>query len=147
MLNPRRWILWALLVGSVPACGDIGGGTTQTCVAITITYTGSKSGAAYLRVREADGGLIAGNAPSIQVLIWGETGALHCFGRNVNPGDIPFTAAAWIDVSGTGAANCSDVTSPNPQCQPSPSDPQALQSGVERFGQTTQIRLDVVDQP
>jgi hypothetical protein len=74
-----------------------------------------------------------------------ESGALHCFGRNVNPGDIPFTAVAWIDVSGTGAANCSDGS--NLQCQPSPSDPQAHQSGVERFGQTTTIHLDVVDPP
>jgi len=143
LANPRRWILSALLSGAIPSCG---GGSTQTCLAITVTYTGSKSGAAYLRVRESDGGVTAANAPSIQVLIWGLAGSVFCAGGSSRP-DTPFTATAWIDVSGAGAANCSDVTSPDPLCQPSPTDPQAHQSGVERFGQTTQIRLDVVDQP
>jgi hypothetical protein len=72
-----------------------------------------------------------------------ENGAAHCVGRG--PGDIPFAAAAWIDVSGASAANCADMSSP--QCQPSPTDPQAQQSGVERAGQTTQVRFDVVDPP
>jgi hypothetical protein len=35
----------------------------------------------------------------------------------------------------------------NPQCQPSPRDPQAQQSAVLRFGQLTRIRLDVADPP
>src|SRR6266478_3548085 len=87
----------------------------------------------------------SGNAASIQFLILAESGGVTCSGGSVNRGDIPLTATAWIDVSGAGAATCSDLH--NPQCQPSPSDSQAHQSAVLRFGQLTQIRLDVVDQP
>jgi len=87
---------------------------------------------------------LAANAPSIQFLILGESGAVQCAGF-ITPRDTPFTATAWIDVSGANPANCSDLS--NPQCQPLPSDPQASQSGVMLYGQTTQIRLDVVDPP
>ncbi len=142
MTNRHRYILWAVLLGALPSCGGDGTGG-NTCLAITVTYTGSKSGSAYLRIRFGDGGHISGNAPSIQVIMVAENGAAHCLVRG--PGDIPFTAAAWIDVSGASAANCADMSSP--QCQPSPADPQAQQSGVERFGQSTQVRLDVVDPP
>src|SRR6266852_5194179 len=88
---------------------------------------------------------IAGPEASIQDLMLVENGFVTCFGGSAH-GDIPFTGAVWIDVSGTAAANCS----PNvlaPQCQPALSDPQAHQSGVLRFGQLTQIRFDVVDPP
>jgi hypothetical protein len=147
VLSPRRrWIFSALLSGSLSWCGGIGGGTTQTCLGLTITYTGSKSGAAYLRI-ETDGGItIRGNGPSVQDMILAESGASHCI-RGGDPVDFPFTAAAWIDVAGTEATVCADLVHPNPQCQPSPTDPQAHQSGVERYGQTTQVRLDVVDPP
>jgi len=74
-----------------------------------------------------------------------ENGGVLCFGGGTRI-DIPFTGAAWIDVSGTSAANCSPSVL-SPQCQPSPTDPQAHQSGVLRFGQTAQFRLDVVDPP
>ena len=98
--------------------------------------------------RNDDGGhsfSSAGPQPSIQALMRVENGFVTCFGF-INPVDIPFTATVWIDVSGTSAANCSpNVLSP--QCQPAPSDPQAHQSAVLRYGQTTQIRLDVVDPP
>jgi hypothetical protein len=73
-----------------------------------------------------------------------ENGAAHCQ-LVLTPTDFPFTAAAWIDVSGASASNCADMSSP--QCQPSAADPQAQQSSVERFGQTTQVRLDLVDPP
>ena len=145
MSNVRERVIAALLVGFVSSCGDAGG-ETQTCVVIVITYTGSKSGVAYLRVNESDGGAIALNAPSIQDLISVESGnSRHCFGGSGRPDPLPFTASAWIDVSGAGAANCTDLT--NPLCQPSPTDPQAHQSGVERRGQTTRIQLDVLDPP
>jgi hypothetical protein len=152
--NPRRCILWALVgvVVGLPSCGSdnpqcppsCGGGSPQTCLELTITYAGAKSGAAYLRAA-TDGGLnIAGNAASIQFLILAESGGVTCH-RGGNPIDFPMAAAAWIDVSGTEAAICSDLR--NPQCQPSPSDPQAHQKVVLRFGQLTRMRLDVVDPP
>jgi len=61
--------------------------------------------------------------------------------------DIPLTAVAWIDVSGAGATLCADLQNLNPQCQPSPSDPQGHQTAVLRFGQTTIMHIDVVDPP
>jgi hypothetical protein len=81
---------------------------------------------------------------SIRFLIAVESGGVTCSGGG-QPIDIPLTATVWIDVSGTATANCSD--SHNPQCQPSPSDPQAHQSALLRFGQLTRISLDVVDPP
>src|SRR6267142_5349818 len=143
VLNPRRRIFWAVLLTALPSCG---GGSTQTCLAMTITYTGSKSGTAYIKVLSDDGGQsfsIAGPEPSIQLLMLAENGGVTCFGRNFNAGDIPLTGAVWIDASGTSAANCSPSVL-SPQCQPSASDPQAHQGGVLRFGQRTQIRFDVV---
>ena len=122
-----------------------GGGNPNTCVAIIVSYNGSKSGSAYLKVLFNNGasGAIYGNAPSIQLMMSAENGATHCSQRG--PGDIPFTAVAWIDVSGAGAANCADMS--NPQCQPASTDPQAHQSGVERYGATTQVHIDFVDPP
>src|SRR5438067_3033170 len=137
----RRWILWALLVGVLPSCGGRTSG--ETCLAVTVTYTGSKSGAAYYVIRFEDGGHDSASAPSIQVMM-ALNGFAHCAVR-LTGGDIPFTAAAWIDVSGDSPANCADMSTP--RCQPSPADPQAQQSGVERFRQTTQVRLDLVDPP
>jgi hypothetical protein len=55
------------------------------------------------------------------------------------------TGAVWIDVSGTEAANCSEVLSP--QCQPSARDPQAHQKVVLRSGELTTMHLDLVDPP
>lgn len=146
MPNPRACIFWALVVGGggLPSCG----GTTRTCFAINVSYNGSKSGTAYIKVLSDDGGRsfsIAGPEPSIQALMLVENGGVTCFGGG-NSIDIPFTGAVWIDVSGTGAANCSPSVL-SPQCQPSPSDPQAHQSAVLRFGQLTRIRLDVIDPP
>jgi hypothetical protein len=126
-----------------------GSDNPQTCLERVITYSGSKSGAAYSRVASDDGGrsfFLAGNAVSIRFLILAESGSVTCFGGGEHI-DIPFTAVAWIDVAGTAAANCSDTLHPQPQCQPSPSDPQAHQKAVLRFGQLTPIRLDVVDPP
>ena len=148
MPSPRRCGLWWVLVaaaGTLPSCGS---DDTQTCLELTITYAGSKSGAAYLRVASDDGGqtyFIGGNAASIQFLILVESGGVTCSRGSVSRPDIPLTAAVWIDVSGAGAATCSDLHSP--QCQPSPSDPQAQQSAVLRFGQLTRIRLEVIDPP
>jgi hypothetical protein len=142
--NPRTYILWAALLAALPSCGGDGAGT-RTCIAVTVTYSGSKPGPAYLRVRESDGGSFGVNAPSIQILIWGSTGSVVCAYSSSRP-DVSFTAAAWIDVSGSSAANCANLSS-NPQCQPSPSDPQGHQSGVERAGQLTKIQLDLVDPP
>jgi len=138
-----RGILWALAA----SCGG-GGGSTQTCLAINVSYSGSKTGTAYIKVLSDDGGHTfshAGPEPSIQALMLVENSGVTCFGGG-QPKDVPFTGTAWIDVSGTAAANCSsDMLSP--QCQPSPSDPQAHQSAVLRFGQLTRLRLDVVDVP
>lgn len=120
------------------------GTSGETCLAIRVSYTGSKSGPAYLRVMFSDGTHIFGNGPSIQVMMAAENGAAHCQ-LVITAADFPFTAAAWIDVSGASAANCADLGSP--QCQPAPADPQVQQTGVERFRQTTQVRLDVVDPP
>jgi hypothetical protein len=59
--------------------------------------------------------------------------------------EIPVTATAWIDVSGTEAATCSDLQ--NQQCVPAPSDPQGQQSIVVHPGEMNWIHLDVVDPP
>ena len=111
---------------------------------MVISYSGTRSGIAYLRVlSDNDGGRsfsIAGPEPSIQALMLVENGGVTCFGGG-NPADIPFTAAAWIDVSGNEGANCADVRSP--QCQPSAGDPQAHQKAVLRFGEYTRIHLDL----
>ena len=131
-------------VGGLPSCGT---DNSQTCLERTITYTGSKSGSAYSRLETADGTLyIPSNAASIQFLILGESGSVYCSGGG-NHIDRPFTWTVWIDISGTATASCADLSHPNPQCQPSPGDPQGHQSGVLRFGQLTQVRLDVVDPP
>jgi hypothetical protein len=141
MTTLRRWLLWSLLAGVLPSCGGDGGGggLGETCLALTITYGGSKSGAAYYQVMFADGGQYAGGSPSIQLLMATENGFRHCVQRG--PGDISFTGVTWIDVSGT--ANCADLSSL--QCQPTATDPQAHQNGVERWGQTTQVPFNVVD--
>jgi hypothetical protein len=144
--NPLRYILCVLgiAIGGLPSCG----GTTRTCLAINVSYNGSKSGTAYIKVLSDDGGRTfshAGPEPSIQALMLVENSGVTCFGGG-EPIDIPFTGTAWIDVSGAGAANCSpNVLST--QCQPFQSDPQAHQSAVLRFGQLTRIPLDVVDPP
>lgn len=138
MATRQKWILWVILVSALASCGGDGG--ADTCIAVTVSYAGAKSGPAYYVVRFGDGGHYAVDAPSIQVMMT-LNGFAHCVQRL--PGDIPFTAIGWIDVAGT--TNCSDTASP--LCQPSPTDPQAQQSGVERFGQTTQVRLDLVDPP
>ncbi len=51
----RYWFFWALVfaAGSLLSCGR---DDTRTCLELTITYAGSKSGAAYLRVVSDDGG-------------------------------------------------------------------------------------------
>jgi hypothetical protein len=142
-----RHIMWALLVGSLPSCG--GDSSDRTCLHKDITYAGSQSGAAYIRVTSDDGGRaysFAGNSPSIQFMIAAESSTVIC-SRGGEPIDIPLTAVAWIDVSGAGAGVCADLLNPNPQCQPSPRDPQAHQTALLRFGQTTIIRIDVVDPP
>jgi hypothetical protein len=131
-------------VGSLPSCG---GDHSETCYEVAITYAGAKAGAAYLRVASDDGGrtLSSGSrAASIQFLIAVESGGMTCSGGG-QAIDIPITAAAWIDVSGAASANCSELRSA--QCEPSPGDPQAHQTGVLRFGQLTKIRLDVADPP
>jgi hypothetical protein len=144
----RMYILWAMLLGALPSCGGIGGGTTQTCLGTTVSYTGSKSGTAYIRILSDDGGKTfshAGPEPSIQALMFVENGGVLCFEGTAHP-EIPLTGAVWIDVSGTSAANCApDVLAP--QCQPAPTDPQAHQSAVLRLGQLTRLRFDVVDPP
>src|SRR5207245_3182194 len=109
--SPGRCTLWALAVavGSLCSCG--GSEQSQTCLERTITYTGSKSGAAYSRTTSDDGGralFYAGNAASIQFLIFAGSGNLVCSHAGEHK-DIPFTAVVWIDVSGTAAANCSDL--------------------------------------
>ena len=150
-MQDSRWIAGALLLGCLYSCGGsgIGGPGGQTCLEVTITYTGTKTGAAYLRVL-TDGGNgplnIVGNGASIQDMIAFQSGGVLCHPGGIQK-DFPLTAAAWIDVTGTEAAVCSDLINLNPQCQPAASDPQAHASGVLRYGQLNQFRLDVVDPP
>ena len=146
MPNPR-WIAWAL-IGCLFSCGgnDTPVPGLQTCLELIITYKGTKSGAAYLRMTESDGGALLENSPSIQDLIFAETGARHCV-TFITPHDRTYFAVAWIDATGTESAVCSDLANPNPQCQPAATDPQAHQSGVQHYGQTTQVHLDIVDPP
>jgi hypothetical protein len=145
MPTPRRYTLWALLLGSLPSCGGDGAG--NTCIAKAITYTGSKSGAAYLRIRSDDGGRSlswAGNSADIRFLIAAENGTYTCFGGGPFA-DTPATATVWIDVSGTETATCSDQQ--NQQCVPAPSDPQGHHSIVVNAHQTNWFRVDVADPP
>jgi len=103
----------------------------------------------FLRVTSDDRGRaysFAGNAPSIQVLIAAESSIVSC-SRGGAQIDIPLTAAVWIDVSGAGASVCSDLQNLNPECHPSLSDPQGHQTALLRFGQTTIMHIDVLDQP
>ena len=138
-----RWVLVAA-AGSLPSCGR---DHPQTCLERVITYTGSKSRAAYSRFASDDGDVYSASyAASIQFMILGESGSSLCSGGG-KPIDRPFTWAVWIDVSGAAAASCADPSQRNPQCQPSPGDPQGHQSGVLRFGQLTRVSLDVVDPP
>lgn len=144
--NRRTYILWAILVGSLPSCG--GGGEVQTCLTMTITYSGSKSGRAYIKIVSDDGGRslsIAGPERSIQDLMLIENGSMTCFGGGPAV-DVPFTGEVWIDASGTGVTNCSQGVL-TAQCEPASTDPRAHQSAVMRYGQQTQIRFDVVDPP
>jgi hypothetical protein len=128
-------------VCTLVSCGG-GAGNPNTCVAIAVTYGGSQSGAAYLKVTFADGA-IYGNAPSIQLMMLAENGATHCSQRG--PGDVPYAAVAWIDASSASATSCADTSSA--ECQAASTDPQAHQSGIERYGATTQVHLDLVDPP
>ena len=151
MVIPHRCMLWALVLaagGSLASCGGLSG-SNDTCLVMTITYAGSKSNPAYLRVASDDGGKkfhFADNGASIQAIIQVESGALSCAGGG-EPVDVPFSGDVWIDVSGTATSNCADLNAVNPLCKPSPADPQAHQSAVMRFGQTNQVRFDVVDPP
>lgn len=141
MPSPRKFILSAVVASCFPACQT---GPTQTCLTISISYAGTRSGTAYLRVVDDETGRnfsMVGSYPSIQDLMH-MNGASACFGGG-EPIDIPFTSAAWIDVSGSEAANCSNVLSS--LCEPSPNDPQAHRRALLRYGELTKIRLDLVD--
>lgn len=136
--------LAALVAGAVPP--SCGGGTGPTCLETDIHYAGSKSGTAYLIVTN-DGGsrafVHALSADSIQTLIAIGSQSQSCsYGGEAT--DIPLKAVVWIDVAGTAAPNCTDLLHPQPACQPAPTDPQAHQTGLLRFGQLTRIQLDVV---
>ena len=144
MPSPSKSMLWWVLVAasSLPSCGR---DHEQTCLERVITYTGSKSGAAYSIFASDDGDVYSASyAASIQFMILGESGSSLCSGGG-KPIDRPFTWTVWIDVSGAATASCADLSHPNPQCQPSPGDPQGHRSGVLRFGQVTRVTLDVVD--
>jgi hypothetical protein len=97
-----------------------------------------------------DGGsrafLHALSADSIQTLIAVSSRSQTCSSGG-EATDIPLKAVAWIDVAGTVAPYCTDLLHPQSACQPAPTDPQAHQTGLLRFGQLTRIRLDVVDPP
>src|SRR5438874_10707696 len=142
MTTPRGWIRWSALVVVLAACGgNDAPGMGDTCFGLTITYTGPKTGAAYLRMVSTDGQgmFIGGQGPSIQVIMAAENGAVTCMGPGPRP-DLPFSGVVWVDVSGTAATNCSSLR--NPQCQPAPTDPQAHAQGAIRANQLTQIRYD-----
>jgi len=136
---------FALLAAMILGCG---GSTNdiETCFGVALTYSGTRTGTAYVRVDGANAKtslMHGGPFPSIQAAIVTYTNAQICSTYYSNPSDIPLTADAWIDAGGTETSICSDVQSP--QCQPSSSDPQAHQTAMLRVGQPTTIKLDVVD--
>jgi hypothetical protein len=139
-------MLWALLLGGLFSCAQ---GDEQTCLAVAVTYSGTKTAAAYIKILSDDGGRsfssTDGPYQSIQDLILIENGGVTCFGGGPRP-DIPITGNVWIDVSGAGAVNCSP-SAVNPLCQPSPTDSQGSQSAVLRYGQLTRMPFAVVDRP
>jgi hypothetical protein len=149
LLRARAYILWLVMLGLLTvSCGGGGASAASTCFLTNVTYGGTKSGAAYLRVASDDAGQTvfhAVNGASIQALI-SLAHAEICY-EGGNPVDIPLTAVAWIDASSAAASNCSDVLHPQPLCQPAATDPQAHQSAVLRFGQRLTLQLDIVDPP
>ena len=130
---------------SVLSCGGRGDG--RTCLRSLITYSGSKSGAAYLHVTSTDPSLglrYSSGAPSIQLLIEFGSSFMTCT-EGGQPIDIPLTATAWIDASNAAATACADLS--NPQCQPLPTDPQGHGTAVLRYGEMNEIHLTVTDPP
>ncbi len=131
-----RWSLAALLRV---------GGSDKTCHQEIITYKGSQSGPAYLRIRSDDRSSYFGinDNVSMESLSTSMPHSDVCWSGGPHI-DIPVTATAWIDVSGTESAACADPHD-NSQCQPAPSDPQGRQRAVLQFGQVNEIHIDVVD--
>lgn len=130
-----------LLVAALCSCGGGGG---HTCAELTVTYAGSKSGPAYLRMvfEGANGGRFSLNGASVEVLTNHE--ACWTGGQAVN---VSFVVDAWIDVSGASASPCADVSAVNPDCKPAPGDPMAHQTGVIPYGDRTNVVLAVTDPP
>jgi hypothetical protein len=143
-----RWrgMMLATLLAFVGSCGAEP--TQDTCFALDIHYSGSRTGTAYARLQGNNGvwGVFSSDsAPSMQIVMLHYSSGMFCGSRKVNGGDLPFTADAWIDVTGSEAASCVDVLSAS--CRPAAGDPQGHAQGVMPFGKTTIVRLDVVDPP
>lgn len=139
----RPWFCYSFMTVLV-GCGQAD--KSATCYSIAITYGGIKTGTFYIRLAGDNGktGVSEGGPiPSIQDAMFIYRGATSCFYRAVDPGDLPISADAWIDVAGDDAAACADIHSA--QCQPSTSDPQAHQNAVLHFGETTVVHLDLAD--
>ena len=137
-------LVFALVAGALGGCGA----EKQTCFSVALTYGGARTGTAYVRV-SGDNGETAvaqrGSWASIQDAILVHRDSTSCSYRAVDPGDLPVSADAWIDVAGDDAAACADVLAP--QCHPSIGDPQAHQNAVLHWGETTVIHLDLIDPP
>jgi hypothetical protein len=143
----RPALLLAMTIGVVgSSCGSEG--ARDTCFSMDIRYSGSRSGTAYARLQgdpRVWGISSSDSAASIQDVIRAYSSEMFCGTRAVDPGDVPFSADAWIDVTGTEAASCVDVLSAS--CHPAVGDPQGHSEGVIKFGQSTVVRIDVVDPP
>jgi hypothetical protein len=127
-----------VLLGALWSCG----GSSDTCVELTVTYAGSKSGPAYFRMLLDGGsaGHFATNGAAVEAL----SGDVTCWGGSARS-VMSYVADAWIDVSGGSASACADVHAVNPDCKPLPRDPIAHQTGVIPNGQTTSVVLTLVD--
>src|SRR6267142_1517427 len=98
MVFPLR-AFHALVAGCLASCG---GGSDKTCHQEIITYKGSQSGPAYLRIRSDDRSSYFGinDNVSMESLSTSMAHSDVCWSGGPHI-DIPCTATAWIDVSGT----------------------------------------------
>ena len=68
-----------------------------------------------------------------------------CSGGDVDHGEVPLIATAWIDVNNDNATSCIDIRAS--ACQPSSRDPSATKGTALRFHELTTVTLEVTDPP
>ena len=137
------------LLAGVLLVGAASCGRSQTCSSALFDYAGSKSGAIWLTMVSDDGGeslwssqgfFVVPNPPWQNV----GSGVTACSGNSVGP-DIPLTATAWIDTTGTATNNCATLKSS--LCRPAPGEPQAQQHAVLRAGEYLTLHFTLTDPP